>query len=308
MSDAGRSTTHGVLSTSHGTHAGAFTLRDWFLFASVGGIWGASFLFIAIGLNAFEPGLVTWLRVAFGAGVLWLFPGARTPVGAEARPRIVALSLLLVAVPFTLFPRAEQRISTGVAGMMNGTVPVFATLIGAVLLRRLPGRKQLVGVAAGFVGMAAIAAPALDAGATQAVGIAMLLAAVICYGFALNILTPAAQRYGSLPVTARVLALAAIWTTPFGLWSLPGSSFGTGSFVAVMALGMLGTGLAFVLMGQFTARVGSTRASFAIYATPVVALLLGTVFRDETLRPLSILGVTLVIAGAILASRRETPA
>ena len=101
---------------------GAFTAPDWGLFVAIGGIWGASFLFIAIGLNAFEPGLVTLLRVAFGAGVLWLFPSARAPVGADVRGRVIALSFLWVAVPMTLFPLAEQRVSTGLAGMVNGTL------------------------------------------------------------------------------------------------------------------------------------------------------------------------------------------
>jgi drug/metabolite transporter (DMT)-like permease len=298
----------GVLSTSAGTHLGAFTAADWGLFVAIGGIWGASFLFIAIGLNAFQPGLVTLLRVAFGAGVLWLFPAARAPVGADVRGRVIALSFLWVAVPMTLFPLAEQRVSTGLAGMVNGTVPIFATLIGAVMLRRMPGRTQLVGLALGFAGMVAIAAPALGAGSSEAVGVLMLLAAVLCYGLSLNILTPAAQRYGSLPVMARVLALATIWTAPLGLWSVPGSSFAWGSLAAVMALGMLGTGLAFVLMGQLAARVGSSRASFAIYVTPVVALILGAVFRDEAIRALSLLGIVLVIGGAILASRKESPA
>jgi len=75
--------------------------------------------------------------------------------------------------------------------------------------------------------------------------------------------------------------------------------------VAVSVLGVLGTGLAFVLMGRLVARVGSTRASFALYTTPVVALILGAVFRHEEVHALSVAGIVLVIGGAILASRKE---
>jgi drug/metabolite transporter (DMT)-like permease len=301
-------TARSILSTSAGTHDGAFSALDWGIFAAVGGIWGASFLLIAIGLNAFQPALVTFLRVAFGAATLWLLPSARTPVGPEMRGRMVALSFLWVAIPFTLFPLAEQRISTGLAGLINGTVPIFATLIGAIMLWRLPSRLQLIGLALGFVGMVAIAGPAAGEGSSEAIGVVMLIGAVICYGFAINILTPAAQAYGSLPIIARVLALATIWTAPLGLLAIPGSSFASGPLLAVMVLGMLGTALAFVLMGRLVARVGSSRASFAIYVTPVVALILGAVFRDETILPLSVAGIALVIAGAILASRKEAPA
>jgi drug/metabolite transporter (DMT)-like permease len=297
-----------VLSTTAGTHAGAFSPLDWTLFVCIGGIWGASFLFIAIGLEAFEPGLVTWLRVLMGAAVLWFVPGARRPMDRADRPRLVALSLLWIAIPMTLFPLAEQHVSSGLAGLVNGALPVFVAAIGAVMLRRPPGRTQSVGLALGFAGVGAIAAPALAAGSSEAIGLLMLVLAVVCYGFAVNIAAPINQKYGSLAVTTRMLALGALFTAPFGLWSIPRSHFAWRPFLAVLALGILGTGIAFVMMGRLVARVGSTRASFAIYVTPVVALILGAVFRDETIQAVSVIGIALVIAGALLASRREARA
>jgi len=297
--------TRGVLSTSVGTHRGAFTAADWALFASIGAIWGSSFLLIAIGLDAFEPGLITWLRVSFGAAALWLVPATRTPLDRSDRARIVALSFLWVAVPFTLFPLAQQWISSGLTGLLNGSLPIFATTIGAVMLARLPGRAQVIGLMVGFAGVVAIVAPSLAEGSNEALGVVLVLVAVACYGIAINIAAPLTQRYGSLPVMGRMVGLAAIWTAPFGLVGLAGSSFDWGSLVAIAALGALGTGLAFVLMGRLVARVGSARASFATYLIPVVALVLGAVFLDETVRALSIAGIALVIAGALLASRKE---
>jgi drug/metabolite transporter (DMT)-like permease len=252
-----------VLSTSRGTHAGAFTSLDWMLFGSIGLIWGSSFLLIAIGLDAFTPGLVTWMRVGCGATALWLVPGARTPIVREDRPRIVALSVLWVAIPFTLFPLAEQWISSALTGLLNGSLPIFATAIGALMLRRTPGKAQTAGLAVGFVGIAAIAVPAATVGADDALGVALVLIAVVCYGFAINIAAPVTQRYGSLPVMARMLALAAVWTAPLGLVGVTRSSFAWSSFAAVAVLGAVGTGLAFLLMGRLVARVGSSRASFA---------------------------------------------
>lgn len=294
-----------VLTTSVGTHRGAFAAGDWVLFASIGLIWGSSFLLIALGLDAFEPGLITWLRVLFGAATLWLLPAARSPIAREDRPRVVALSFLWVGVPFTLFPLAQQWISSGLTGLLNGSLPIFATAIGALMLQRLPGRSQAVGLAVGFAGVTAIAAPSLAEGSTEAIGVVLVLAAVGCYGVAINIAAPLTQRYGSLPVMARMLGLAAIWTAPFGLVGLAGSSFAWGSLAAIVALGSVGTGVAFVLMGRLVARVGSSRASFATYLIPVVALVLGAVFLDESVRALSIVGIALVITGAVLASRKE---
>jgi drug/metabolite transporter (DMT)-like permease len=295
----------GVLSTSVGTHRGAFTALDWALFGSIGLIWGSSFLLIAIGLDAFDPGLITWLRVLFGAAVLWIVPASRTRIAHEDRARLVALSFLWVAVPFTLFPLAQQWISSGLTGLLNGSLPIFATTTGAVMLRRLPGRAQTIGLIAGFAGVAAIAAPSLAEGSNEALGVVLVLLAVVCYGVAINIAAPLTQRYGSLPVMARMLALAVVWTAPLGLVGLTGSSFEWGPLAAIATLGAVGTGLAFVLMGTLVSRVGSSRASFATYLIPVVALVLGAVFLDETVRALSILGIVLVIAGALLASRRE---
>jgi drug/metabolite transporter (DMT)-like permease len=294
-----------VMTTTAGTHAGAFTPLDWAMFLSIGLIWGSSFLLIAIGLDAFEPGLITWLRIIFGASVLWLVPAARKRIPREDFPRLVAISVLWVAIPFTLFPFAEQRIASGLTGLVNGALPIFAVAIGSLMLRRPPGRAQAWGLAVGFLGVAAIAVPTISEGSSEAIGFLMALVAVLCYGFAINIAAPLTQRYGSLPVMARMLGLASIWTLPLGLVSIPGSDFAWSSFVAVACLGVLGTGIAFVLMGHLVARVGSSRASFATYLIPVVALILGVVFRDETVHVLSVIGIGLVIAGALLASRRE---
>jgi drug/metabolite transporter (DMT)-like permease len=297
-----------VLSTSAGTHAGAFTAVDWTLFVAIGGIWGSSFLLIAIGLDAFEPGLITWLRILFGAAVLWLVPAARRRMDRADVPRLVAMSVLWVAIPFTLFPIAEQHITSGATGLLNGALPLFAVAIGSLMLRRLPGRPQALGLAVGFGGIAAIALPTLTEGSSEATGVLLALLATVCYGVAINIAAPLTQRYGSLPVMARMLALASAMTAPLGLLGLRGSAFDAASFAAVAGLGIVGTGLAFVLMGRLVAHVGSTRASFATYQIPVVAMILGVVFRDDRVHALSVVGIALVIAGALLASRKERTA
>jgi drug/metabolite transporter (DMT)-like permease len=237
---------------------------DWGLFLSIGCIWGSSFLLIAIGLDAFGPGLVTWLRILLGAAALWLVPAARQPLQREDRRRLVTVSVLWVAIPFTLFPLAEQWISSGLTGLINGALPIFAVAVSSLMLRRAPGRAQALGLVVGFSGIAAIALPSMGAGSSEAMGVIQALVATICYGFAMNIAAPLAQRYGALPVMARMLALGTVWTAPLGLLALRGSSFAWPSALAVAGLGVVGTGIAFVLMGHLVSRVGS-RASFAIY-------------------------------------------
>src|SRR5215211_7959450 len=134
-----------VLSTAHGTHREAFAAIDWLLFACVGTIWGSSFLFIAIGLESFEPGLITWLRIVFGAGALWPLRRARVRFERDDLPRLIALSIVWVVIPFTLFPLAQGSVNSATAGMLNGAAPIFTAMIATILLRRAPGPRQLIG-------------------------------------------------------------------------------------------------------------------------------------------------------------------
>jgi len=295
--------TRSILSTSVGTNQGVFGAGDWGRFGAISVIWGSSFLFIDIGLDAFEPGLITWMRVASGAGVLALFPKSRTPIAREDLPRIIALSFVWVAIPFTLFPLAQQWINSAVAGMLNGGMPIFAAVTATLMLRRAPRGFHLIGLVIGFVGVVAISLPSIDEGTNQALGVALVLAAVACYGLAVNIAAPIQQRYGSLPVMMRMLALASVWTLPYALLGLPESSWAWPSFLAVEAAGAIGTGIAFVIMGTLVGSVGSTRASFSTYVIPVVALVLGVVFRDDTVAAMALVGTALVITGALMASR-----
>lgn len=294
-----------VFTTADGTNRGSFTLDDWALFWSLGLIWGSSFLFIDIGLDGLRPGLVTWLRVALGAAALWSVPRARKTIDPADRPRLWALSILWVSVPFTLFPIAQQWIDSAVAGMLNGAMPIFAAAIAAAMLGRPPRTTQQAGLAAGLAGVVAIGLPSASRGETQALGVVLVVLATLCYGLAVNIAAPIQQRYGSLPVMARMLALAAVWTLPLGLTGLSGSRLAWGLTLAVTSLGVLQTGIAFVLMASLVGRVGSTRSSFIAYAIPVVALGLGVAFRGEQVAPVAVAGVVLVIAGALLASGRE---
>lgn len=296
-----------LLTTSHGTNREAFGVRDWFRFVAVSSIWGASFLFMAVGLDAFHPGLVTWLRVGFGALFMATLPTARsTPIPRQDVAPIVLLGVIWVVIPLTLFPIAQQWIDSAVAGMLNGAMPIFTAVIASVLLRQLPGRLQLVGLVLGFVGIVAIALPSAGSGNTAAIGVILILLATLCYGFATNIVAPLQQRHGSVPVMARVLWVAVLLVTPYGIYGLTRSSFSWESLAATMAVGFLGTGLAFILMGSLVGSVGPTRSSFISYLLPVIALILGVVFRDEVVAPIAVVGSLLVIAGAFLASRRES--
>jgi drug/metabolite transporter (DMT)-like permease len=299
-----------VTSTTPAPVDDRFTSSDWGLFLSVAVIWGASFLFIDIGLDALPPGVITLMRVGLGALALAVLPLPRqhTRIRPEDRRRVVAISVVWVAVPFTLFPIAEQHITSAVAGLLNGGTPIFAAIFAMVLLRQPTRGAQLLGIAVGFVGVVLVSLPSIGEGSSETFGVALVVLATVCYGFAVTLTGPMQQRYGSVNLMAKVLALATIWTAPYGLWQLGDARWEVGPVVAVAVLGVVGTGVAFALMGTLVGRVGSTRASFITYLIPVVALVLGVAFRDDDVVALELLGVVFVIGGAFLASRRTASA
>lgn len=295
-----------LINTSYGTNRDAFTTLDWGLFLSLALIWGSSFLFMAIGLDSFHPGVITLGRVGFGALVLGVASrGKKLELDPEDRGRLLLVGAIWVAIPFTLFPIAQQWIDSAVAGMLNGATPLLTALIATVLLRAFPGRLQVAGLLLGFVGIAAIALPSAGGGSTQMLGVILILISTLGYAVSLNMVTPLQQKYGSLALMTRIEMIALPMVIPYGLYGIGQSEFAWDSFIAVAAVGVLGTGLAFVLMGTLVGRVGPIRSSFLTYLIPVVALFLGVVFRDELISIWAVVGTALVIAGAMLASRRE---
>ncbi len=278
---------------------------EWVLLASVALIWGSSFVFMAIGLDAFRPGVVTLARVSLGALTLALIPQARAKIDREDRPRVLGLGVIWIGVPLTIFPVAQQWIDSSVAGMLNGAVPIMAAAWATLLLRQLPGWRQLVGIGIGFVGVVAISLPELVNSSATALGSMLVVGAVVLYGLSTNLVVPLQQKYGSLPVLFNAQLAALVIVIPFGLIQIPGSTWAWSSALAMIPLGALGTGLAFVLMATLVGRVGGPRGSIAIYFVPVVAIVLGVVVRGDTVEPAAIAGTALVLAGAWVASRRD---
>jgi drug/metabolite transporter (DMT)-like permease len=294
-----------LIETVHGIRREAFGPQEWGLLAAIAAMWGASFLFIEIGLEHFGPGLVAFGRVGVGAITLALLPRSHAPVDRADLPRIALLGFVWMAAPLLLFPIGQQWIDSSLAGMINGAVPVFAAVTAAILLRRPPARRQLLGIAIGFAGVVCVFWPATRGAEATVLGAGLVLLAVAFYGVAVNIAVPLQQRYGALPVLFRAQLVALVLLAPAALVSLPRSEFAWPSALAVVALGFFGTGWAFVAMTTLVGRVGATRGSVAIYFLPVVAIALGVVFRDEMVAAISLIGTGLVLAGAYLTSRRE---
>lgn len=268
-------------------------------------IWGSSYLLIEIALGSLAPAVVTWMRVALGFLVMVALPAARRPIDRADWRKITVVALVWTSFPFVLSPVSQQHIDSALAGMINSLIPIFAASIATVFLRTLPGVRQVAGLLLGLAGAVILGFPAASASPAAAWGVFLAVVAAVFYGLGLNLAIPLQQRYGGPAVLMRVMGVSTVAVAPIALLGLGESTWDAGSMAAVTMLGVVNTGVGFLLMVLFAGRVGPTRAGVAIYFIPVVAILLGTVVLSEVVLPVQWLGTAVVLLGAWLASRRE---
>jgi drug/metabolite transporter (DMT)-like permease len=283
-------------------------------------VWGASFLFIKVGLEGLSPTQVVLGRLAAGATALVIV----TVVSRRPLPRDLAVwghlllvALLLCVVPFLLFSWAETRISSGLASIYNATTPLMAMLVAlAALPSERPTRTRLAGLLVGFAGVVLVLGPWGFRGSGAVAGQLACLGATACYGTA----TVYLRRF----VSPRGLPATTVATVQVGLGALV--MLVAAPFVAtapvhltprvvasVLALGVLGTGLAYVWLTNIVVGWGATNASTVTYLTPLVGVVLGVVLLGERLtwnQPVGALVVVLGIAISqdLLTGRGSVPA
>lgn len=283
----------------------AFAPLDWALLAAAALMWGSSFLLIEIGLDDLEPAAIAWLRLLFGAATLGCIPAARREIRRDDWPGAALLGVVWMAGPFLLFAYAQQSIASSLAGMINAAAPLFTVAMASLLFGRVPTGGQLTGLLVGLTGVLAISWPAARGADASALGAGLVLLATLSYGVAFNLAEPLEARNGALPVIWRAQLAAVLLVSPAGLVGVIGSRTTGSSIVAMVALGALGTGLAFAAFTTLLGRVGAGRGSVAVYFIPVVAIALGVVFLGEQVAAVAVGGTGLVLVGAYLTGRGE---
>ncbi|MEY4031187.1 MAG: hypothetical protein RL573_98, partial [Actinomycetota bacterium] len=268
--------------------------------------WGASFLFIAIAIDHVATGVVPVARLGFGALALACFPAARKRIAREDIPRVALLGFVAMTVPFYLYPLAEKSVSSSITGMINGSIPVTTVVAAAILTRTMPSRRRIMAVLIGFVGIAFISFGSVGDGKGASVhGVLFLLAATCCYAFTSILSREMQVKYGTLTVLLWQEMFALLFSLPLGLPAFFDSTFAWSALFALMVLGALGTGFAYVMYGMLMVRAGAVRGVIGVFFTPIVATVLGLLFRDEKVTVLAVLGMCIVICGAWLTSRPD---
>lgn len=300
MADPSR---RGVAESVEGLSNQDLRLLDWGQLVLVAAIFGSAFLWIALALRSIAPETIAFGRVATGAAALWLVPAARCRIARADWSRLLVASVVGIAAPVLLFGFAEQRISSALAGMLVSGLPLMAAVVAAIETRALPRSQRLAGLAIGLVGMALVAGPVLTDVGSQARGVVMVLIAVLCYAVATTLYAPLQQTYGSLSVTLWVLTVSAVMLSPLGLVGLGDSRVEALPIIALLVLGVAGTGFVWAAFVGLVGRIGAVRSSIAGYLIPIVALMLGVLLLDERVGWIQVAGVGIALSGGYMISK-----
>jgi drug/metabolite transporter (DMT)-like permease len=270
-------------------------------------LWGSSYMFIKIGLEDLSPAGVVFARTALGA--LALLPFAlRRGAFRGVRPLLglfVALAAVQVAGPFLLISYGEQHISSGLAGILVASAPIFTALLAPIVdaSERSHG-SALAGIAIGIVGVALILGVDLgDAGSALGGGL-MVLAASLGYAIGAFMVKRSFGTLDAIGVVTVTMTLSALLTLPLAAVTFDGSTPGAGPVAAMLALGIGGTGISFAIFYTLIAQLGPARASLVAYIAPGFAVVYGVALRGEELTVTTIAGLVLIVGGSWLAGRR----
>ncbi|MFD0978878.1 DMT family transporter [Tropicimonas aquimaris] len=285
------------------------SIRDWLIVVVLGIGWGAAFIFNAVLLREVGPLSVSFLRIALGAATCWawvLASGKRVPWGAVLAGQALVLGVVNYAIPFAVYPFAQQYITSGVAGIVNAMMPIMVVIVSHFWPggERATAAKSL-GILFGFAGIVVLTLPALRGGAENEVwAILFTLLAPVCYAIAMNYLRrlkgidPAV--IAAMALTSGALAIAPVMLAVEGVPRIATAS----GWLSVLGLGVVLTGLAFIVLYAIVPRIGATNASTVTFIAPVSAVLLGHLVLGDTIAPSHLLGMAMIFLGLLAIDGR----
>ena len=280
-------------------------------YLALGLVWGCSFIFIKLGLEFLTPFGVAFGRCALGAITLLIVVKLKKidlPKEKSTWRKLWIVAMLLNVVPGILFAYAEVHVTSVLAGIINATTPL-ATLIVMLIAFREEKLKseQVYGLLLGAIGVLVVLGIWQGIGDNQLTGVIALLIAVTCYGISFPYSKRNIIPLGLKPEAAATtqLVMAAITLLPFYLYDgISQDYYRPATFFAMLALGILGSGFAYIWNFSIIAAAGSSIASSVTYLTPVVAVFVGWLFLGETIAWHEPIGALLVILGAAISQGR----
>jgi drug/metabolite transporter (DMT)-like permease len=280
-------------------------------YLALGFVWGCSFIFIKLGLEFLTPFGVAFGRCALGAATLlaWAkYKKIKLPQSKKLWAHLWVVSLMLNVIPGVLFALAETEVTSILAGIINAVTPLM-TLIAIMVVTRdeKPKFYQVLGIGIGFIGVLTVLGAWKGLGENPLWAVLVLLAAVTCYGFSF----PYSRRFvipHKLPsesIAAAQVTTGALTLLPFFLFDgIAKDEYRPGPVLAMLALGIFGSGFAYIWNFKIMAIAGSAIASSVTYITPIVAVIVGVVFLQESLFWYEPVGALIVLIGAAIGQNR----
>jgi len=282
--------------------------RHWFLFITVGLLWGMPYLLLKVSVEELSVPVIVCSRTLIGALVL-------VPIALRQKTLLPALKkyhyVLLYAVlelfiPWLLITSAEQKITSGLAGLLVATVPIWTTVIASVNGdKTVWHKKRLGGLLIGFIGVLLVVGIESIRSDQNPLAILMILVASLSYATAVATVTATIPEIDPIAINGLAMISAAIFFLPFALFALPDQMPTTHVIASQITLGLLPTAMAFILFFELMRDVGPARASLVTYLNTAFAVVLGVLILHEPLTLGIVVGLPLVLIGSYFAGRKS---
>jgi drug/metabolite transporter (DMT)-like permease len=271
----------------------------------LGAVWGGSFLFMRVAAADFGAIPLVEARLALGALILMPFLWrARAQFTPALWLRIAGIAAVNSVLPFVLFAWGAERAPAGIGAITNAMTVMFTALVAFLFYGERIGARRLVGLAAGFVGVAVLASGRTAGASIGAAALAGTTAALL-YGFGINFVRHYLTGYPAAAVAAANLASGAVLLAPLAFYTWPRHPIAMTSWLSAVLLGVLCTGIAFVFYYRLIMRIGAPRTSTVTYLIPLFGVIWAWLLLGEPLTVSMALAGALILAGVALSQRRE---
>jgi len=272
----------------------------------LGAIWGGSFLFMRVAAADFGPAPLVEARLALGGLILTPFLWrARAQFSLGLWLRIAGIAAINSVTPFVLFAWGAERAPAGIGAITNAMTVMFTVLVAFLFFGEKIGARRLIGLTAGFVGVA-ILASGKTAGTSVWPAALAGTAASVCYGFGINLVRRYLTGYPPAAVAAATLLSGSVLLAPLAIYTWPAAAIPAASWLSALLLGVLCTGAAFVFYYRLIARIGAARTATVTYLIPLFGVVWAWLLLGEPLTVTMAVAGALILSGVALSQQRAT--
>ena len=282
--------------------------KSWIQFSIVGFLWGIPYLLMKVAVADIPPPLIVAGRTLIGAAILSPIALYRGSLMDAVRgiKYVLPYAFLEMVGPWILITNAEKEISSGLAGLLVATVPIFATIFASLRGDHSVWEpKRVFGITIGFIGIIALVGIESILGTSNLKAIAMVLLASLLYAYAVLMVISNLPGVDGIAINGLAMAITCIFYLPISILTWPSNPVSLNAITALIILGIFSTAIAFMIFFIVIAEIGPARGSLTTYVNTAVAVVLGIIILNEPITLGIIVGLPLVLFGSYLASRKS---